>query len=96
VEGYAVSTADGGGEALDILEEQMPDLILSDIKMPDVDGVALFREVRARGHQMPFVGMSGHLCEDGGVGFDAFLEKPFRMQALIDAVGQVLSGQPVA
>lgn len=94
--GYVVSTAGGGGEALDMLEGEMPDLILSDIKMPDVGGFALLRAVRSLGYQMPFVGMSGHLRGEDGEEMDAFIQKPFRMQTLVDILGQALAGQPVA
>ena len=96
VNGFAVSTAGGGEEALDMLEGEMPDLILSDIKMPDVDGFALLRKVRSLGYQMPFVAMSGHLCGEDGEELDAFIQKPFQMQTLVDILGQALAGQPVA
>ncbi len=95
INGYAVSTAGGGEEALDMLEGEMPDLILSDIKMPNVDGFALLRKVRSLGYQMPFVGMSGHLSGEDGEKLDAFIEKPFRMQKLVDILGQALAGEPV-
>ena len=98
VAGHTVSPASGGGQALAMLEQRMPDLILSDIRMPDVDGHALFEEVRARDSQIPFVAMSGHLCGEGveALRFDAFLQKPFQMQTLVETVERVLDGQPVA
>ena len=94
--GHTVFGANGGREALDMLKEQIPDLILSDIKMPDVGGFALLRAVRSLGYQMPFVGMSGHLRGEDGEEMDAFIQKPFRMQTLVDILGQALAGQPVA
>ena len=95
--GYEVSQAGNGVEALDILEQDTPDLILSDLEMPELDGFSLYRQLRARGCQIPFIGMSGRLCEaDGGESrFDAFLSKPFKMQTLIDTVEGVLIAQPV-
>ena len=98
VAGHTASPAPGGRQALAMLEQQMPDLILSDIRMPDLDGHTLFEEVRVRDSQVPFVAMSGHL-NGGGVEalrFDAFLQKPFQMQTLVETVEQVLEGQPVA
>ena len=79
------------------LDQDTPDLILSDLEMPELDGFSLYRQLRARGCQTPFIGMSGRLCEaDGGESrFDAFLPKPFRMQTLIDTVEGVLTAQPV-
>ena len=95
--GHTVSRASEGKEALDMLEERIPDLILSDIKMPVMDGFALFGEVRARYPGIPFACMSGHLYEEDtdNAPFDAFLPKPFRLQELTEMIEQVLKGQPV-
>lgn len=96
--GYSVTMACGGREALEQIEQEMPDAILSDMKMPDMDGEAFFHAVRARDAQVAFIGMSGHLYdrEVGELGFDAFLQKPFRLNQLLEVVEQVLEGQPVA
>ena len=95
--GYEVDQARNGAEALDVLDRDTPDLIFSDLEMPQVDGFSLYRQLRARGCQIPFIGTSGRLCEaDGGESrFDAFLPKPFKMQTLIDTVEGVLTAQPV-
>ena len=52
--------------------------------MPDMDGRALFREVRARCRQLPFICLSGHLSESeaSAGGFSAFVRKPFDIQRL--------------
>jgi CheY-like chemotaxis protein len=96
--GYDVASACGGRKALDVLDEQMPDLVVSDIDMPEMDGRALLRELRTRDAQLPVIGMSGHRCgeELERCGFDAFLAKPFRMEALVETVGRVLTAQPTA
>ena len=97
MEGHTVDLAGDGNEALECLDLQVPDLILSDISMPGLDGPNLFREVRARGHQMPFVAMSGHLTTSQGdrLGFDALLPKPFSLEELVEAIGAALIEQPV-
>ena len=46
--GHAVTTASSGAEALQCLQAEPFDLIVSDLRMPDIDGAALWREVQAR------------------------------------------------
>lgn len=46
--GYGVREAASGNDALKRLQEQIPDLVLLDIMMPDIDGVSLCREIRAQ------------------------------------------------
>ena len=96
ITGHIVSEASGGREALDMLEAQTPDLILSDIQMPEMDGNALFLEVRTRYPDISFIGMSGHLYgeDTGNIQFDAFLSKPFVMDELIEVIEQILASQP--
>lgn len=45
--GYRVSKASTGKQALDLLEDETPDLILSDYRMPDMDGITLFKAIQA-------------------------------------------------
>lgn len=90
---FTVSTAAGGNEALAFLEQQMPDLILSDVQMPDMDGHALCREARLSGFEGPFVGMSGNYGGEGE--FDRFITKPFQLHELIAAIERSLAEEPV-
>ena len=61
--GAAVTAAGGVAEALEALERERPDVVLSDIKMADEDGYALIRRLRAlppdRGGQTPAAGLTG-------------------------------------
>lgn len=49
IKGYSVREACGGGEALDAMEAQPPDLVVSDVDVPDMEGFEFLSEVRARG-----------------------------------------------
>jgi len=92
--GHTVSRATGGREALALLEIRKPDLILSDIKMPEIDGLDLFREVRLCYPELPFIGMSGDFSKIyADVPFDAFLSKPFGLDDLTRTVEEALAGQ---
>ena len=86
---YHVLTAGNGREALDILSEHPVTLIVSDWMMPEMDGAALCRSVRADAHtsHIPFIMLTAKTddaskAESMDCGADAFIEKPFSMQYL--------------
>ena len=54
-EGYSVKTAKNGGKALQILEQYTPDLILTDLRMPEIDGLRLMETVKARHPDIDFI-----------------------------------------
>lgn len=60
---YRVLTATNGKEALAILEtmDPLPDLILSDVVMPEMSGIALFKTLHQRQMKIPILFLSGHL-----------------------------------
>ena len=88
-EGYAVRQAADGLEAIDELEVDGVDLVLSDVRMPRLDGPALARRLRRHGYAVPVVLMSAVDVEVDlpGVGF---LPKPFDRDHLLHAVGSAL------
>ncbi len=59
-EGYRVETAGSGIEALRIARDRPPDAILLDLRMPEMDGLEAFRQLRERGYDMPVIVVSGH------------------------------------
>ena len=78
--GYRVLRARHGGELLEYVKEKKPDLILLDIDMPVMDGIATFRALRQDAHlqHIPIVGMSGKVepalpAMLESTGFTAFL-----------------------
>ncbi len=91
-EGYILIIVADGRQALWVLERELPDLILSDLRLPRMDGWALFQEVRERYPQVPFIAMSGHSDseEATGKGFNAFIQKPFDIQYLIITVRRII------
>ena len=92
-EGYQVVHAQNGQEALEVLNHIVPDLIISDIAMPRLDGFELLDAIRStdRGMTIPFLFISAN-TEAGKVsrarrhGADDYLFKPFELQELLDAV----------
>jgi two-component system response regulator PrrA len=56
--GFAVTEADGGAAALDLLDRTPPDILVLDISMPDVDGIEVCRTLRDGGSDLPVLVLS--------------------------------------
>lgn len=89
--GHRVSEARDGAHALEVLRSVTPDMVLTDINMPVMDGKRLLAEVRSRFPGMPCAGMS---LDSEGIAFDGFIRKPFEVQDLLEMVGRVLEQCP--
>jgi PAS domain S-box-containing protein len=94
--GFQVDTAQNGQEALDQLKARQfdVDVLITDIVMPNVDGVSLIREVHAARPDVPIIAASGladSRTDDAlDAGADAFLSKPFTDEKLRAVLQQVL------
>ena len=95
--GYTVLEADSGEAGLEVLEEYgaEPDLIVSDVVMPEMDGPSMLRELRKRGVKTRIVFISGYAEDafeknlEGQTDF-AFLPKPFTLKQLAEAVKEAI------
>jgi two-component system response regulator FlrC len=86
--GQAVISAPGGTEALQLLETQSVALVVSDVRMMPMDGIALLKAIRIRFHHLPVVLMTAFADVDRAVeamrsGACDFLLKPFEPKALL-------------
>jgi len=97
-EGYEVITARSGTEALVRLTEAIPDLIITDIRMPGMDGHALARNLRAspRTDMIPIIFLTAKdTREDRIAGFrtgvDAYVTKPFDTEEMLAIVSSILN-----
>lgn len=93
---FEILEAGSGTEALHVISEHIPDLVISDISMPGLDGVSLLREIRTRDLDIPVILVTGEPELDGAVkaveyGAFRYLTKPVdvaRVMQLVDeAVG---------
>ena len=57
--GYAVLLADGGRKGLDLFRRERPDLIVLDLKMPDIDGIIVLKDIHAVDADIPVVILTG-------------------------------------
>ncbi len=90
-EGYRVETAASGSEALVKLATVEPDAVLLDVKMPEMDGLAVLAAMRERGYQTPVVVISGHADFETAVeatkrGAWDFFEKPLQRDRVVLAL----------
>ena len=88
LDGYEVQTADDGEQALRAVEREAPDLLLLDLQMPRLDGLATLRELRRRGFDVPVVFLTAHGTIEKAVravrlGAWDFLEKPPHAEKLL-------------
>lgn len=98
--GATVRVAESAAEALMVLDLSQPDLLISDIGMPEMDGYMLMQKVRSRpperGGQIPAIALTAYAGEFNqqqalAAGFQRHLSKPVEPEALIQAIAQLVS-----
>jgi DNA-binding NarL/FixJ family response regulator len=88
--GYSVQNASSGVEAMDLFEQNPPDLVVSDVMMPEMDGLEFCRRLRntRSGQLVPFIFLSSRKDVDDRIqghkmGADDYLVKPFEPRELV-------------
>ncbi len=96
-EGYSVIDVPDGRSALASAREHVPDLVLHDLILPDMDGFQLVRELRATPglHDVPIVALSGFAsrleeARATAIGFTALLLKPVEPSRLVESIAALL------
>ena len=97
---YAILTAENGEEGLALLKQETPDLIITDIMMPKVDGITLTKQIKSNKHtvHIPLVILSAKNTTDEKIegiesGADAYIPKPFNTQYLVTVIRQLIKKQ---
>ena len=95
-EGYSVISVGGGAAALEELGRAPADLLITDIKMPGMDGLELFERVRRRKTDIVTIFITGHGTLDTAIeslmrGVDGFVLKPFTQEELVGAVDRAVT-----
>ena len=83
----SVFTAKGGKEALRIIEEEKPDLVLLDVRMEEMNGVAVLRELRSKNNKVKVIMVTGVEDEETikqatGLGIRGYIHKPLILDEL--------------
>lgn len=86
---YRLLRAHNGIEAVTINEDEKPDLILMDIRMPEMNGLDATRIIKEVNHDTPIIALSAYAFEENireakAAGCDDFMAKPFRVEDLIE------------
>ncbi|MBC7516486.1 MAG: response regulator transcription factor [Alkalinema sp. FL-bin-369] len=101
--GFTVQTANNGNEGWEMVQRFTPDLVISDVMMPQVDGYQLLKKLRedARFQALPVIfltarGMTSDRIAGYDAGCDAYLPKPFDPDELVSIIKSILTRQKAA
>lgn len=100
IAGFDTMAARDGAEGMMMLREFRPQLVITDLIMPVMEGIETIVEIRRTSPAMKIIAMSGGMRRGGmdfleaatKLGADATLRKPFRIAELLDVVDDVLAG----
>jgi two-component system nitrogen regulation response regulator NtrX len=95
-EGFEVLSADGGRKALEIIRETIPDIVLLDIWMPDLDGIETLKGIRELYPSLQVIMISGHGTIETAVkatklGAYDFIEKPLSLEKVLLTIQNALN-----
>ena len=103
LEGYAVRVAHDGAQGLETARAFVPDLVVCDIGLPNIDGLELARIMRADPAlaSVTLVALTGYASDDdvakvSAAGFDVHLTKPIIVEDLIDALAGLATSRRYA
>ncbi|HBL14590.1 MAG TPA: response regulator [Cyanobacteria bacterium UBA11162] len=92
-EGFDASAAENGSVGLNLAQQQLPDLILCDVLMPELDGYGVLSALRSQSvtANIPFIFLTAKAAktdfsEGIKLGANAYLTKPFTLEELLDAI----------
>jgi len=99
LEGHQVAVAENGRQAADKMDAAMFDLVITDLIMPDREGLETIADIRRRSASLPIIAISGggrvgptdYLETARAIGANATLAKPFGRQELISTVSRLLA-----
>lgn len=97
-DGHSIRTASNGREAVAQVNREAPDVIISDVRMPDMDGIEMLRTVRETHQDLGVVFMTAHASVESAreafkLGADDFITKPFDVEELKLIVKKTLEKQ---
>lgn len=97
-DGYRVLCADTGESALELIQEQHIDLVITDLRLPGIEGIGLVEEIRAQQPWVKAIIMTAYGSQESVVaamraGVSDFVEKPFRLEEIRRIVERTMAGR---
>ena len=98
-EGYEVYTADTAKEGIEAVTRYQPDVVLLDMKLPDMSGIYVLKFAKENFPKIKVIVNTGYvdqnvIDEAERLGRDSFLQKPFNLERLMNEIDKVLAGKP--
>ena len=95
-EGFRVMTAETGGEGIEIAKREHPNILILDMKLPDIPGLTVLRAVKATSPLTKVITVTGYIDQTmfdqaEELGRDSFLQKPFDLEILKREVDKLIS-----
>ncbi|MGB7789455.1 response regulator [Methanoregula sp.] len=96
--GYDLSIAENGRDALSLAQKEAPDLLITDLLMPDFDGFYLLREARSHDLGIPILVLTSDIQDTTreqclALGASGVVNKPVKKEIILSAVTHALSGE---
>jgi two-component system cell cycle response regulator DivK len=98
--GYQTLEATCGREGVRMATEHLPDLVLMDIQLPDINGITALAEIRAHPHgrNIPVFAVTASVMPHDqqrieASGFDAFISKPINVKSFVETVGRFIAAR---
>ncbi len=100
-EGFAVIEAGDGRRALELVRSGCPSLVVLDVWLPEIDGIALLEQIKLERPDLPVIIICGHANIEAAVratrlGAADFIEKPFSIETLLDSIGRAIGQRSAA
>jgi len=98
INNYQITEASNGKAGLKEFRENTPDLVITDIIMPEMEGISFIRELRSHNEDIPIIAMTGNvhgrmeefLDISAKLGADEILRKPIKSQEFLDAIDKLI------
>lgn len=98
LEEFSVRTASGGAQALALVEEEKPDLMVLDVMMPEMDGFEVLENLRRKPEteKLPVIMLTardqhGDVLKGYQMGVSSYMVKPFNLDELVEVINQVFA-----
>jgi CheY-like chemotaxis protein len=98
INNFKITTAENGKEGLKEFRENTPDLVITDIIMPEMEGISFIRKLRTHNKDIPIIAMTGNvhgrmeefLEISSQLGADEVLSKPIKSEVFIEAINRLI------